>query len=42
MLSERTGSSYKLKTPFAATINAMNALCTAPDAAVTTVVKAST
>lgn len=42
MLSQRTGSSSKLKTPFAAAINAVTALCTAPDAAVITVVKAGT
>lgn len=42
MSSHRTGSSSKLtKMPFAAAINAVNVLCTAPVAAANTVVMAS-
>lgn len=42
MSSQRTGSSSKLtKMPFAAAINAVNVLCTAPVAAANTVVMAS-
>jgi len=42
MSSQRTGSSYKSNTPFAAAVNAVNALSAAPDAAITAAGKANT